>query len=110
MYPHERSLVAKYEAETFAILGVNSDPDRERIREIVAEKGLAWRSWWDGGTDGPIATRWNVRGWPTVYIIDHEGVIRSRDPYGDQIDRVLDDLVPKAREAAKRKTEPPPKE
>jgi len=103
MYPHERSLVEKYAAEPFAILGVNSDPDRERLREIVKEKRLTWRSWWDGGTDGPIASRWNVRGWPTVYIIDHEGVIRARDPYGEEIDRVLEELVPRAEAAAKEK-------
>jgi hypothetical protein len=105
MYPHERSLVEKFAGKPFAILGVNSDPDRDRIREIVKEKALTWRSWWDGGTDGPIATRWNVRGWPTVYIIDHEGVIRARDPHGEQIDRALAELVPKAEAAAKEKDE-----
>jgi AhpC/TSA family len=110
MYPHERSLVAQYEAETFAILGVNSDPDRERIREIVKEKGLTWRNWWDGGTDGPIATRWNVRGWPTVYIIDHEGVIRARDAHGERIDKVIEELVPIARAAAKQKKMAAPEE
>ncbi len=99
MYPHERSLVLKYQGQPFAILGVNSDPDRDRIGEIVREKNLTWRNWWDQSTSGPIATRWNVRGWPTVYIIDHKGVIRYRDPYGDEIDRALETLVAEAKES-----------
>jgi hypothetical protein len=24
------------------------------------------------GTQGPIPTQWNVRGWPTLYVIDHK--------------------------------------
>jgi len=35
--------------------------------------------WWDGGsTSGPIASSWNVEGWPTLYILDHKGVIRHK--------------------------------
>jgi hypothetical protein len=93
--------VEKYAGGPFAILGVNSDGDREKIKKVVKEQNLSWRSWWDGGTDGPISRRWNVRGWPTVYIIDHEGVIRHRDPHGEQIDKALEELVAKAKEAAK---------
>jgi|GEM_PF-6731180 len=27
-----------------------------------ARTDIPWRSWWDGGVEGPTATRWNVRG------------------------------------------------
>jgi hypothetical protein len=30
------------------------------------------------GTKGPISKAWCVRGWPTVYVLDHEGRIRFR--------------------------------
>jgi hypothetical protein len=39
---------------------------------------MSWRSWWDGGTDGPIADRWAVEGWPAVFVIDHQGVVRYK--------------------------------
>ncbi len=80
MYPHERSLVKQLADEPFALIGVNSDPDLDSIREIVKEKNITWRSFWNGeeGTSGPISTKWNVSGWPTVYIIDSEGVIREK--------------------------------
>jgi Thioredoxin-like len=76
MYPHERSLVEKFQGRPFAIVGINSDEDRENIKEVIAKEKLAWRSFWDGGSkEGPIAQQWNVQGWPTVYLIDHNGKI-----------------------------------
>jgi hypothetical protein len=96
--------VEKYRGRPFAILGVNSDPDRDRICEVVKAKGIPWRSWWDGDTDGPISTRWNVRGWPTVYLLDQAGVIRHRDLVGEVLDRAIETLVAEAEGAAE---EPP---
>ena len=57
MYPHERSLVKQNADRPFALLGVNSDSDREVIKQTVIEKELTWRSFWNGGsTSGPIST------------------------------------------------------
>ena len=78
MYPHERSLVKALSDKPFALIGVNSDKDRDAIKEIVKEKNITWRSFWNGkrGIEGPISTKWNVSGWPTIYILDEKGVIR----------------------------------
>jgi hypothetical protein len=79
MYPDERSLVKKYDGRPFVILGVNSDKDRDKLKEIVKKEAITWHSWWDGGSlTGPIQTKWNVHFWPTVYLIDHRGIIRAR--------------------------------
>jgi hypothetical protein len=77
MYPHERSLVEKYKNAPFVILGVNSDKDREKLKPDLEKNGITWRSFWNGpnGTAGPIAAAWNVRGWPTLYVIDPQGTI-----------------------------------
>ena len=79
MYPHERSPVEKLRDRPFVIIGVNSDASRELVKTISAKEKLTWRSFWDGGSpDGPIARRWNVEGWPTLYLIDHKGLIVQR--------------------------------
>jgi hypothetical protein len=39
---------------------------------------MSWRSWYDLGTGGPIADRWVVEGWPTVFVLDHKGVVRNK--------------------------------
>jgi len=79
MLPHERSLVKRLEAEPFALLGINSDGEAEQVREMLAEQEITWRQAIDGSTRGPLASRWNVQGWPTIYILDHEGRIRFKD-------------------------------
>ncbi len=95
MYPHERSLVEDYANKPFTILGVNSDPTLAFLREVMAEKDLSWPSFFDGGgTGGPIATKWGVRGWPTVFVIDAEGVIRYRGR--SEIDAWIERLVAEA--------------
>jgi len=97
MYPHERSLMEKYADAPFMIVGVNSEETPEKIRAICKEKNLSWPSFFDGGgTDGPISTQWGVRGWPTVYVLDHEGVIRSTRGRGPALDVILEELVPAA--------------
>ena len=94
MYPHERSLVARFKNRPFAIVGVNSDSDRQELKKVMAREKITWRSFWDGGSaSGPIAKRWNVSGWPTIYILDHKGVIRARDVQGSSLDKLLDQLV-----------------
>ncbi|MGQ0614055.1 MAG: TlpA family protein disulfide reductase [Planctomycetaceae bacterium] len=99
MYPHERSLVTRMKDRPFAILGVNSDGSAGTLRAILAENKLPWRNWVDGDTDGPIGRAWNVSAWPTTYLIDHRGVIRGRDLYGEALDRMVDELVLEAERA-----------
>ena len=94
MYPHERSLVKRLAGKPFALIGVNSDRDPETLKDVMKEKGITWRSFFDGGgTGGPIATRWGVTGWPTIYILDHEGVIRNIGARGEKMDQVVDELL-----------------
>ena len=95
MYEHERSLVKRLAGEPFALVGINSDP-KERLRKAMEENDLTWRSFWDGGsTGGPIASKWNVRGWPTLYVIDAKGVIRHMQLGGNQetLDSALEELL-----------------
>lgn len=93
MYPHERSLVERLKDQPFALLGVNSDP-KEKLREAIKREGITWRSWWDGpNTGGPIATAWNVGTWPTIYILDHKGIIRDKGVRGEAMDEAVDTLL-----------------
>jgi peroxiredoxin len=93
MYPHERSLVKKLENKPFALLGINSDP-KDRLREVLKKENITWRSWWDGGdTSGPIARAWNVSGWPTIYVLDHKGVIRHKHVRGEAMDKAVEQLL-----------------
>jgi len=93
MYPHERSLVKRLAGKPFALVGVNSDP-KDRLKKALQKENMTWRSFWDGGdTSGPIASRWNVHAWPTLYVLDHKGVIRYRGVREKQMDDAVDKLL-----------------
>ncbi len=96
MYPHERSLVKKMESKPFALLGINSDPDKNALKDVLKKEEITWRSWWDHDTSGPIATKWNVHGWPTIYVVDAKGVIRYKNIRGDALDKAVEELVKEA--------------
>jgi hypothetical protein len=75
------------------MLGVNSDPDRNRALEVCASKGLTWPHWWDGSPDGPIATAWQIQAFPSVYVLDGRGVVRFVDVRGSRLDQAVESLL-----------------
>lgn len=95
MYPHERSLVKRLKDKPFALLGVNSDRELEDLKPRLEEESITWRSFWNGpeGTQGPISAKWNVRSWPTIYVIDHKGVIRFKNVRGEKMDEAVEQLL-----------------
>jgi thiol-disulfide isomerase/thioredoxin/ribonuclease D len=94
MYPHERSLVKRLEGKPFALVGINSDRDPQKLNERIKKENITWPSWRDGGsTQGPIATAWNVHGWPTIYVLDHKGVIRYTGVRDKAMDKAVNTLL-----------------
>jgi peroxiredoxin len=94
MYPHERSLVKRLADKPFALVGVNSDHDKDELKKAMEKENITWRSFWDGGsTNGPIAKKWNVHGWPTIYVLDDKGIIRYKNVRGESMDKAVDTLL-----------------
>jgi spermidine/putrescine-binding protein len=104
MYPHERSLVKKLQDKPFALIGVNSDKDPKALKETLEKEQITWRSFWNGekGTGGPISEAWNVHGWPTLYLIDHKGVVRYKNVRNPEaMEKAIDKLLEEAEKDAK---------
>jgi thiol-disulfide isomerase/thioredoxin len=94
MVPQERALVKKYEGKPFAMVGINSDVERDKLKAAYTKHGITWRSFYDGpSVDGPIASRWNVQGWPTVYVLDAKGSIRFKYVRDEYLDRAVAELM-----------------
>ncbi len=93
-YDAERDAFLAAAGRPFALLGVNSDPDRAAVKGLIASKGLPGRSWWDGGgTHGPIATQWKVKGWPTIYVLDAQARIRFKGVRGPRMRQAVEALL-----------------
>jgi len=102
MFHHERSLVQRMQDKPFALIGVNSDENRDELKDVVKKESINWRSFWARGGGGPIPTQWQVRGWPTIVLIDHKGVIRYKhegNPGDAVLDQEIEQLVKEAESA-----------
>jgi thiol-disulfide isomerase/thioredoxin len=97
LIPHERELVEKYKERPFALIGVNGDPEKKDLKKVLETNKITWRSFWcgDKGPEGPIPMTWNVNSWPTVYVIDATGVIRSKNAHGKSLDARIEEWVKK---------------
>lgn len=95
MVPHEREMVARLKDKPFVLIGVNGDDKRDKALEVMAKEKMTWPSFWNGdkGPDGPLSHAWNVRGWPTIYVLDARGVIRAKGLRGKELDTAVDELL-----------------
>jgi thiol-disulfide isomerase/thioredoxin len=93
MYPDERTLVNRLRGKPFALLGINSDKDLNSLYLRMSAEQINWRSWWDGGTRGPINSAYGVRAWPTIFVLDPKGVIRFKGVRGEALARAVDFLL-----------------
>ena len=108
MWPHERSLVKNLADKPFAVLGVNiSEPNSSALKKLVEKENLTWRSFSDPPTSeggGAISKKWNLAGTPTIYLIDHKGVIRHKWVGGasaNLIDNAVEKLIQEVEGGAK---------
>ena len=101
MFPHERSLARALADKPFAIVGVNSDQKPNIKKTICEPKNITWRNFTDFKEEGRISEDWRVRGWPTIYLIDKDGIIREKGPLhisnpgqrGRMLDGAIEDLL-----------------
>jgi thiol-disulfide isomerase/thioredoxin len=71
------------------MLGVNTDP-----LDTLKQQNVPWRNWADEFNRGPISAMWNIRHWPTIFVIDKDGVLRGKDISGPALEQMLKTLNP----------------
>ncbi len=101
MLPHEKALVQRLANEPFALLGMNTDSDSvENLNKRFKTEGLSWRHAMLGSTNkAEIPTKWNVQGYPTLYLVDAKGVIRKYwlgGPEPEEMNKEIDALIAEA--------------
>jgi hypothetical protein len=97
MIPHERSLVNRLDGKPFVLLGINSDRDPQQLKKDLKENQVTWRSFQNERKGNKaISQEWSVQGWPTLYLIDHKGIIKKKwlgSPRNEVLDQEVEKLV-----------------
>jgi hypothetical protein len=95
MLPRELALVKRLEKKPFALIGINTDRDLAAFKAQRDKMGITWRNVWEGPVGagrGSLSRAWNVRSFPTVFVLDARGIIRSVD-HGESMERTVDALL-----------------
>ena len=98
MLPHERKLVARLKGQSFALVGVFCD-DPNSLRKLKDSQDMTWRNF-VVDPRGPTVKAWRTDAFPTLYILDREGVIRfqhrgalTAEELNKQVDLVMAEYV-----------------
>ena len=92
--PHERELAERLKDKPFAVLGVNCDDDKQAAASAIKSERITWPNWHDGAPgEGPIAKRYHIRSYPSVFVIDGQGIIRHKQIIGEGLDKAVDRLL-----------------
>jgi peroxiredoxin len=74
LIPDDKKIAEEMQGRPFAVLGVNVDESPAVMKDVVKEAEIPWRNWND--YDRAISRHWRARKLPTIYVIDHKGVVR----------------------------------
>jgi thiol-disulfide isomerase/thioredoxin len=93
MIPHEREMVEKFKDKPFALISVSADDEKKELEDFLTKEKMPWTHWWDGGGEAPLLKQWNVRFFPTLYVIDGKGVIRYKHVRGKDLEEAVEKLL-----------------
>ena len=94
MIPHEREMVERLKDKPFALVSVSADEKKETLTKFLAKEKMPWTHWWNGSKGG-IIEDWDVRYYPTIYVLDTQGVIRHKDLRGEELEKAVNSLLAK---------------
>lgn len=92
MVPQKRELAGKFKDRPFALVSVSVDPTRKELDDFMSKEVMLWTHWWEGAEAG-IVRQWNVRFFPSVYVIDAKGVIRYKHVRGAELEAAVEKLL-----------------
>jgi thiol-disulfide isomerase/thioredoxin len=92
MIPHQRGLVKRLEGKPFALVSISVDDNKEKVSAFLKKTPMPWTHWWNGPRQG-LVVDWDVTSYPTIYVLDHKGVIRYKGVRDRQMDAAVDRLL-----------------
>ncbi len=92
--PYEKAMAKKFEGKPVAIFGINSDNDRTKASAAIATEGITWPNWHDGDPlNGKIVADYKVNAFPTIVVIDHNGVVRFLQERREVLNNLIEGLL-----------------
>jgi len=87
MIPLTRKLVKKMDDKLFVFVSVSVDKNEQTVKEFKEKTPMPWTHWWIGPRSKALSD-WDIKGYPTVYLLDEKGVIRFSQVGYDEDDKL----------------------
>ena len=94
--PKMKQIYEKYKArEDFVMVGVSLDHDKDKLVQFCEKQEMSWPQLFEPeqGWENSVAKAFEVRGIPSVWIIDKEGNVAGLDLYGEDIVGTLEESL-----------------
>jgi len=92
--PNVKKNYEAYHDKGFEVVGISLDRERDKLEEFLKDEGTPWATIYDeGGWDCPMATYYGVMSIPNVWLVDKEGRVVSTRARGEELGRLLADLL-----------------
>jgi len=88
----------KYHDRGFEVVGISLDNNVQALQQFVQRERLPWKQLFDAvgqpkGKQNPMAVRYGVSAIPAAFLVNREGKVVSTDARGDELDRLLKQLL-----------------
>ena len=91
--PHIQRLYQKYRGMGFEVIGSSGDGDKskEKIIKITEKQGATWPQYLDKSAkrDFSYQALHNIYGYPTLWLLNKEGIIVDRNARGERIEPLI---------------------
>lgn len=92
MIPHERKMVDELVGKPFQLVSISADEKLDTLTNFLKSEYMPWTHWWNG-SQGGLMDEWNIKYFPTIYVIDKKGVIRFKDIRDEDLSKAVKGLL-----------------
>ena len=93
MIPHEREMVEKLKGQPFALISVSADEDKADLDKFLQKTAMPWIHWWGEADNGKVLKALGIHQYPTIYVLDANGLIRYRNVRGEELEKAVNALL-----------------
>ena len=90
--PNVKKVYDTYKDMGFVVIGISLDNDASEVRDFLKECELPWRQVCDG-QDGHLKKLFQIRGIPSLWLIDRAGKVISYNVRGAELRKLVDEAV-----------------
>ena len=96
--PNVKKNYKKYHEKGFDVVGISLDEDQADLEEFIKDEKIPWVTLYPAeeksrGWDNPLAVKYGVNGIPMAILVDKEGKVVSMSARGEELTRLLEEML-----------------